>query len=239
MGQFIKCDLTSLSERLLVLTSFRWSRRSLNYLGPQGTLSLSDMFLPTLPKAGRRALLAGVPPGSLRSLCLMNQFFLHPSFLQPPLPTTLTPVSREPSRKPISMSPYGEVTGSPSPPPRSGIPTPSPSTPALSPVWVSPFLLSLTECLLESSGVPFVLQRLRNNERLAIHHPLPLCCPFLSHQILGSSCQSNPNSLLAPLTAPHPTLYLFPHFPSCSPRLSLMPPPTKLSADCRLLYWDQ
>ncbi|KAM5279290.1 sorbin and SH3 domain-containing protein 2 isoform 16-T21 [Hipposideros larvatus] len=53
----------------------------------------------------------------------------------PPLPTTLTPVPREPGRKPISMSPCGEVTGSPSPPPRSGMPTPSPSTPALSPIW--------------------------------------------------------------------------------------------------------
>ncbi|XP_032959859.1 sorbin and SH3 domain-containing protein 2 isoform X7 [Rhinolophus ferrumequinum] len=53
----------------------------------------------------------------------------------PPLPTTLTPVPREPGRKPISISPYGEVTGTPSPPPRSGIPTPSPSTPALSPIW--------------------------------------------------------------------------------------------------------
>ncbi|XP_036084551.1 sorbin and SH3 domain-containing protein 2 isoform X9 [Rousettus aegyptiacus] len=53
----------------------------------------------------------------------------------PPLPTTPTPVAREPGRKPISISPYGEVTGSPSPPPRSGIPTPSPSTPALSPIW--------------------------------------------------------------------------------------------------------
>ncbi|XP_006772755.1 PREDICTED: sorbin and SH3 domain-containing protein 2 isoform X6 [Myotis davidii] len=53
----------------------------------------------------------------------------------PPLPTTPTPVPREPGRKPIPMSPYGEVTGSPSPPPRSGLPTPSPSTPALSPIW--------------------------------------------------------------------------------------------------------
>ncbi|XP_059541631.1 sorbin and SH3 domain-containing protein 2 isoform X4 [Myotis daubentonii] len=53
----------------------------------------------------------------------------------PPLPTTPTPVPREPGRKPIPISPYGEVTGSPSPPPRSGLPTPSPSTPALSPIW--------------------------------------------------------------------------------------------------------
>ncbi|XP_070264307.1 sorbin and SH3 domain-containing protein 2 isoform X3 [Myotis yumanensis] len=53
----------------------------------------------------------------------------------PPLPTTPIPVPREPGRKPIPMSPYGEVTGSPSPPPRSGLPTPSPSTPALSPIW--------------------------------------------------------------------------------------------------------
>ncbi|XP_036694485.1 sorbin and SH3 domain-containing protein 2 isoform X19 [Balaenoptera musculus] len=53
----------------------------------------------------------------------------------PPLPTTPTPVPRDPGRKPISMSPYGEVTGSPSPPPRTSIPTPSPCTPALSPIW--------------------------------------------------------------------------------------------------------
>ncbi|XP_020931237.1 sorbin and SH3 domain-containing protein 2 isoform X18 [Sus scrofa] len=53
----------------------------------------------------------------------------------PPLPTTPTPVPRDPGRKPISMSPYGEVTGSPSPPPRTSIPTPSRCTPALSPIW--------------------------------------------------------------------------------------------------------
>ncbi|XP_066092305.1 sorbin and SH3 domain-containing protein 2 isoform X2 [Saccopteryx bilineata] len=55
----------------------------------------------------------------------------------PPLPTTPTPVPREPGWKPTSLSPCGEVTGSPSPPPRSGLPTPSPSTPALSPVWTT------------------------------------------------------------------------------------------------------
>ncbi|XP_013975604.1 sorbin and SH3 domain-containing protein 2 isoform X31 [Canis lupus familiaris] len=53
----------------------------------------------------------------------------------PSLPTTPTPVSREPGRKPLSVSPYGEVTGSPSPPPRTGLPLPSPCTPALSPIW--------------------------------------------------------------------------------------------------------
>ncbi|XP_014641762.1 PREDICTED: sorbin and SH3 domain-containing protein 2 isoform X11 [Ceratotherium simum simum] len=53
----------------------------------------------------------------------------------PPLPTTLTPVPREAGRKPISIPPHGEVTGSPSPPPRTGFPTPSLSTPALSPIW--------------------------------------------------------------------------------------------------------
>uniref|UniRef100_A0A8C3VWG4 Sorbin and SH3 domain containing 2 n=1 Tax=Catagonus wagneri TaxID=51154 RepID=A0A8C3VWG4_9CETA len=53
----------------------------------------------------------------------------------PPLPTTPTPVPRDPGRKPISLSPYGEVTGSPSPPPRTSIPTPSRCTPALSPIW--------------------------------------------------------------------------------------------------------
>uniref|UniRef100_A0A673SSK2 Sorbin and SH3 domain containing 2 n=1 Tax=Suricata suricatta TaxID=37032 RepID=A0A673SSK2_SURSU len=53
----------------------------------------------------------------------------------PPLPTTPTPVPREPGRKPLSVSPYEEVAGSPSPPPRTGLPIPSPRTPALSPIW--------------------------------------------------------------------------------------------------------
>ncbi|XP_044912723.1 sorbin and SH3 domain-containing protein 2 isoform X14 [Felis catus] len=53
----------------------------------------------------------------------------------PPLPTTPTPVPREPGRKPLSVSPHGGVTGSPSPPPRTGLPIPSPRTPALSPIW--------------------------------------------------------------------------------------------------------
>ncbi|XP_065803155.1 sorbin and SH3 domain-containing protein 2 isoform X5 [Muntiacus reevesi] len=52
----------------------------------------------------------------------------------PPLPITPTPVPRDPGRKPISMSPCGEVTGSPSPPPRTSIPAPSPCAPALSPI---------------------------------------------------------------------------------------------------------
>ncbi|XP_040099019.1 sorbin and SH3 domain-containing protein 2 isoform X9 [Oryx dammah] len=52
----------------------------------------------------------------------------------PPLPTTPTPVPRDPGRKPISLSPCGEVTGSPSPPPRTSIPAPSPCAPALSPI---------------------------------------------------------------------------------------------------------
>ncbi|XP_008572985.1 PREDICTED: sorbin and SH3 domain-containing protein 2 [Galeopterus variegatus] len=52
---------------------------------------------------------------------------------RPPPPPT-TPVPREPGRKPLSLSPYGEVTGSPSPPPRSGVPAPSWRAPAVSPV---------------------------------------------------------------------------------------------------------
>ncbi|XP_047404818.1 sorbin and SH3 domain-containing protein 2 isoform X27 [Sciurus carolinensis] len=52
----------------------------------------------------------------------------------PPLPTSPTPVPREPGRKPLSTSPYGEVTRSPSPPPRSAIPAPNSCAPALSPV---------------------------------------------------------------------------------------------------------
>ncbi|XP_037687098.1 sorbin and SH3 domain-containing protein 2 isoform X25 [Choloepus didactylus] len=52
----------------------------------------------------------------------------------PPLPTTPTPPPREPARKPIFVPPHQEVTGSPSPPPRSVIPTSSLCTPALSPI---------------------------------------------------------------------------------------------------------
>ncbi|XP_048647830.1 sorbin and SH3 domain-containing protein 2 isoform X28 [Marmota marmota marmota] len=52
----------------------------------------------------------------------------------PPLPTSPTPVPREPGRKPLSTSPYGEVTRSPSPPPRSAIPAPNSCAPALSPI---------------------------------------------------------------------------------------------------------
>ncbi|XP_060039691.1 sorbin and SH3 domain-containing protein 2 isoform X9 [Erinaceus europaeus] len=55
----------------------------------------------------------------------------------PPLLPSPTPVPREPGRKPISISPYGEVTVSPSPPPRSDIPTPGPCAQALSPIWAS------------------------------------------------------------------------------------------------------
>ncbi|XP_075412917.1 sorbin and SH3 domain-containing protein 2 isoform X5 [Tenrec ecaudatus] len=51
----------------------------------------------------------------------------------PPLPATLTPVPRQPCRKPISMPPSQEVTGSPSPPPRRAIPPASWCAPALSP----------------------------------------------------------------------------------------------------------
>nr|XP_035148389.2 sorbin and SH3 domain-containing protein 2 isoform X30 [Callithrix jacchus] len=50
----------------------------------------------------------------------------------PPLPTTPTPVPREPGLKPLSSS-GGGVAASPSPPPRSGAPTPSARAPALPP----------------------------------------------------------------------------------------------------------
>nr|XP_051689427.1 sorbin and SH3 domain-containing protein 2 isoform X27 [Oryctolagus cuniculus] len=51
----------------------------------------------------------------------------------PPLPTTPTLVPEEPGRKPGSSSPLGAVPRSPSPPPTSGLPTPSSWAPALSP----------------------------------------------------------------------------------------------------------
>ncbi|CAH6776964.1 Sorbs2 [Phodopus roborovskii] len=58
----------------------------------------------------------------------------------PPLPTTPTPVPKEPSRKPVSVSPSTDGLRSPSPPPRSCVPTAprqSPSAPALSPTRAS------------------------------------------------------------------------------------------------------
>ncbi|XP_050003299.1 sorbin and SH3 domain-containing protein 2 isoform X1 [Alexandromys fortis] len=53
----------------------------------------------------------------------------------PPVPPTPTPVPREPSRKPLSVSPSTDGLRSPSPPPRSCVPAPrqSPSAPAFSP----------------------------------------------------------------------------------------------------------
>lgn len=79
----------------------------------------------------------------IKSPCLTNECFPHPSLLQPPLPTTPIPVPREPSRKPLPVSPSTEGLRSPSPPPRSRVPAPRPSAPALSPTLVSPSLLHL------------------------------------------------------------------------------------------------
>lgn len=53
----------------------------------------------------------------------------------PPLPTTPTPVPREPSRKPLPVSPSTDGLRCPSPPPRSCVPAPRPSAPDLSPTW--------------------------------------------------------------------------------------------------------
>lgn len=72
--------------------------------------------------------------------------FPHPSLLQPPLPTTPTPVPREPSRKPLPVSPSTDGLRCPSPPPRSCVPAPRPSAPDLSPTWVSAFLLHPLSC---------------------------------------------------------------------------------------------
>ncbi|XP_034376031.1 sorbin and SH3 domain-containing protein 2 isoform X18 [Arvicanthis niloticus] len=51
----------------------------------------------------------------------------------PPLPTTPTSVPKEPSRKPLAVSPSTDGLRSPSPPPRSCVPAPRPSAPDLSP----------------------------------------------------------------------------------------------------------
>nr|XP_012640342.1 sorbin and SH3 domain-containing protein 2 isoform X6 [Microcebus murinus] len=52
----------------------------------------------------------------------------------PPLPTSPTPVPREPGRKPLSIPRLGAAPGSPCPPPRSGAPTPGRCAPAVSPI---------------------------------------------------------------------------------------------------------
>lgn len=82
--------------------------------------------------------------------------FPHPSLLQPPVPPTPTPVPREPSWKPLSVSPSTDGLRSPSPPPRSCVPAPrqSPSAPALSPTRVSSFLLHLLSCCGEAELGP-------------------------------------------------------------------------------------
>ncbi|XP_052017955.1 sorbin and SH3 domain-containing protein 2 isoform X9 [Apodemus sylvaticus] len=65
----------------------------------------------------------------------------------PPLPTTLTPVPRAPSRKPLSVSPSTDGLRSPSPPPRSCVPAPRPSVPDLSPTPVSVYQSSIDRSL--------------------------------------------------------------------------------------------
>ncbi|XP_012499467.1 PREDICTED: sorbin and SH3 domain-containing protein 2 isoform X5 [Propithecus coquereli] len=52
----------------------------------------------------------------------------------PPLPTSPTPVPREPGRKPLSIPRLGAAPSSPCPPPRSGAPTPGRCAPAVSPI---------------------------------------------------------------------------------------------------------
>ncbi|XP_069349095.1 sorbin and SH3 domain-containing protein 2 isoform X22 [Eulemur rufifrons] len=52
----------------------------------------------------------------------------------PPLPTSPTPIPREPGRKPLSIPRLGAAPGSPCPPPRSGAPTPGRCAPAVSPI---------------------------------------------------------------------------------------------------------
>ncbi|XP_017168180.1 sorbin and SH3 domain-containing protein 2 isoform X17 [Mus musculus] len=65
----------------------------------------------------------------------------------PPLPPTPTPVPREPSRKPLSVSPSTDGLRSPSPPPRSCVPAPRPSAPDLSPTRVSIYQSSIDRSL--------------------------------------------------------------------------------------------
>ncbi|XP_054576093.1 sorbin and SH3 domain-containing protein 2 isoform X4 [Eptesicus fuscus] len=105
----------------------------------------------------------------------------------PPLPTTPTPAPQEPGRKPIPLSPYGEVTGSPSPPPRSGLPTPSPSTPALSPIWASLYQSSIDRSLerpSSSAGLASDFRKRRKSEP-AVGQPRGLGDPRASRTSPG------------------------------------------------------
>nr|KAF6375390.1 sorbin and SH3 domain containing 2 [Pipistrellus kuhlii] len=105
----------------------------------------------------------------------------------PPLPTTPPPAPREPGRKPIPMSPCGEVTGSPSPPPRSGLPTPSPSTPALSPIWASVYQSSIDRSLerpSSSAGLASDFRKRRKSEP-AVGQPRGLGDPRASRTSPG------------------------------------------------------
>ncbi|KAM4837258.1 sorbin and SH3 domain-containing protein 2 isoform 23-T26 [Thomomys bottae] len=73
----------------------------------------------------------------------------------PPLPTSPTPVPKEPGRKSLSTSPYGELgegLRSPSPPPRSAIPRPGSCAPALSPTRASVYQSSIERSLERPSG---------------------------------------------------------------------------------------
>nr|KAF6428502.1 sorbin and SH3 domain containing 2 [Rousettus aegyptiacus] len=116
----------------------------------------------------------------------------------PPLPTTPTPVAREPGRKPISISPYGEVTGSPSPPPRSGIPTPSPSTPALSPIWASLYQSSIDRSLERPSSSASLASdfRKRRKSEPAVGPPRGLGEPSASRMSPGRADLPGPSAAL-------------------------------------------
>ncbi|XP_069349066.1 sorbin and SH3 domain-containing protein 2 isoform X6 [Eulemur rufifrons] len=65
----------------------------------------------------------------------------------PPLPTSPTPIPREPGRKPLSIPRLGAAPGSPCPPPRSGAPTPGRCAPAVSPIRASLYQSSIDRSL--------------------------------------------------------------------------------------------
>jgi hypothetical protein len=101
----------------------------------------------------------------IKTSCQVNHCLLHPSFLQPPLPTTPTPVPKESDRKPLSSPALGAAPRSPSPPPRGGVPMSGSRAPALSPVPVSSVLLQPRSCLAGRSRVALVLRGLRRLRR--------------------------------------------------------------------------
>lgn len=137
-------------------------------------------------KVGLATLLATIvllaPP---KNLCQISLSF-PPPFSCSPSPNSLLLFQGTLAGKPISMSPCGEVTGSPSPHLEASV-----RTKPIGPGSPDPgeLLPSLTHAS-GSSGCGLVHRSWEDNQRLATHttcnHPLP-CCLSLSQRLPGSS----------------------------------------------------